>query len=929
MKEIKRNRLSSALIQALGAGVAATVVVTAAHAQQAQKVERIEVTGSNIKRVDAEASTPVLVISKEDIAASGKTNLAEYLQSLPVDGMGSLPTTFGNGFAAGATAISLRGLGANATLVLLNGRRLALYPRADDFQKMFSDLSSIPVEAIERVEILKDGASAIYGSDALAGVVNIILRKDFTGAIGKVEGGISSYSDAQSLKASVMVGGGDLAKDKWNGFVNLEYSKTDETHYRDRDRDWIGKGDTRQWGYDPLASQWTPGFRIGSTQSGAALQGAVRNGRTSGAWQNVTPCSTVPTAVTPTLAGDTGCSYDLGKWRSFLPELEAMQIFARGTLALSGGWEAYGELSYSQNKTGFDVTPLSVPGTIIGPYGIRGYGTGINVPEITLSPAHPDNPFGIPARFRYTFSEFGAQRRINEVDMSRFVVGIKGANWGWDFDAGYVHAESTLDQDYMVISVQGVMDAFSNPGSATFGYRMNRPGSNTQAQRDSLLTHGLSSAKTKLDVLDAKGSRELWNMDGGPAALALGGEWRKTYVNTPSQTGTADGSVFASYNGGYTQDEDVWAVYGELLLPVIKTLELSAALRYDHYDKFTSTTPKFSAKWTPIQQLALRASYAEGFRAPNAAESSAGHLAAFGSAGAYDPVRCPNGAGPLPGALASDCTGANVAGAGSGNPDLKPETSKSYNFGFIVEPVRNLTFGADFWKIKKKDAIQTISTQEAFFGPTVVRDPSTALPGIPNSGIALVVFAPYVNKGEAEVSGVDFDFGYRWTTQSSGRFKTDMHWTRTNTWKLIDGGVTTDYAGTHGNCDVSNCIGTPKDKVVATLSWDYQQFGLAALFNWRSSMSNYADTSGGECLYTFADGSDAPNGCKIPSFWTLDLSGRWDINKNMQLYGSIANLTDKVAPLDPTTYGAINYNPMDVSGAMGRYYRLGLKYTFK
>ncbi len=924
------KKLSVALAQIAGASVALTVVASAASAQQtAQSRERIEVTGSNIKRVDAETATPVLVISREEIANSGKTNLAEYLQSLPLDGMGSLPTTFGNGFAAGATAISLRGLGANATLVLLNGRRLALYPRADDFQKMFSDLSSIPVEAIERVEMLKDGASAIYGSDALAGVVNIILRKDFRGAIGKIEGGISRYNDAQSWKGGFIVGGGDLAKDRWNGFIDFEASKNDETHYRDRSRDWIGKGDTRPWGYDPLASQWTPGFRIGSTQSGAALQGAVRNGTRTGAWQNVTPCSTVPTAVTPTIAGDTGCSYDLGQWRSMVPDLEAMQIFARGTLALSGNWETYGELSYSKNKTKFDVTPLSVPGTIIGPYGIRGYGTGINVPELTLAASHPDNPFGVNARFRYTFSEFGAQRRINDVDTSRFVVGIKGANWGWDFDAGYVHAESTLDQDYTLISVQGVINAFSNPGSATFGYRMNRPDLNTQAQRDSLLTHGLSSAKTRLDVVDAKGSRELFNMAGGPAALALGGEWRKTYVNTPSQTGTADGSVFASYNGGYTQDEDVWAVYGEVLLPVIRNLELSAALRYDHYDKFTSTTPKFSAKWAPIQQVALRASYAEGFRAPNAAESSVGHLAAFGSAGAYDPVRCPNGAGPLPGALASDCTGANVAGAGSGNPDLKPEKSKSYNFGFIAEPFRNFSFGADWWKIKKKDAIQTISTQEAFFGPTVVRDPSTALPGIPNSGIALVVFAPYVNKGEAEVAGVDFDFSYRFITQSAGRFKVDTHWTRTNSWKLIDGGVTTDYAGTHGNCDVSNCIGTPKDKVIVALSWDMGPFGLTGIVNWRSSMKNTADKDSGECLYTFADGSDAPSGCRIPSFWTLDLSGRWDVTRALQIYGSVSNVTDKVAPLDPTTYGAINYNPMDVSGAMGRYYRLGLKYTFK
>lgn len=924
MKEIKRKQLPAALLLALGSMVAAD-----AYAQQAQKVEKIEVTGSNIKRVDAETAEPIIVINREEIQNSGKASVNEYLQTLSVNGMGALPTSFGNGFAAGATAISLRGLGANATLVLVNGRRLPLYPRADDFQKMFSDLSSVPMEAVERIEILKDGASAIYGSDALAGVVNIILRKDFTGVTASAEAGTSRYHDGNSYKANLLVGAGDLSRDKWNGFINIETSKSNEIHYRDRDRDWIGKGDTRPWGYDPLASQWTLGFRIGNTQDARAPQGAVRNGTTSGAWQNVTPCSSVPTAVRPTIAGDVGCSFDIGQWRSFLPENETTNIFARGTFAINANWEAYGEIGYSKSKTQFDVTPLSAPGTLIGPYGIRGYGTGINVPELTLAASHPDNPFGVAARFRYTFTEFGAQRRVNDTDASRIVVGIKGSSWGWDFDAGAVHAESTLDQDYTVLSTQGVIDAFNRPGSATFGYRMNNNAANTDAQRASLLTHGISHAKTKLDVLDARGSRELVTLPGGPLSLAIGGEYRKTYVNTPSQSGSENGSIFANYNGGFNQDDKVYAVYGELLAPVIKSVELSAAVRYDHYDKFDSTTPKVSAKWVPLPQLALRASYAEGFRAPNAAESSPAHLAAFGSAGAYDPIRCPNGAGPLPGAVASDCTGSAVAGAGSGNPDLKPEKSKNMNFGIIFEPIRDLSLGVDFWKIKKTDAIQTISTQEAFFLPTVVRDPSSALPGIPNSGTALVVFAPYVNKGEAEVSGVDFDFSYRWNMQAAGRMKADLHWTRTSSWKLIDGGVTIDYAGTHGNCDVTNCIGTPKDKVVASLSWDLGPFGVTGLVNWRSSMKNTADKDSSECLATFADGSDAPNGCRIPSFWTLDVSGRWNVTKALQIYGSVANLTDRVAPLDATTYGGINYNPMDVSGAMGRYYRLGLRYTFK
>lgn len=924
MNQIKK-KMPMAVVAALGLSVAVT---TPAYAQQAQRVEKIEVTGSNIKRVDSETAEPIIVITREELQNSGKATINEYLQTIAVNGMGALPTSFGNGFAAGATAISLRGLGANATLVLLNGRRLPLYPRADDFQKMFSDLSSVPMEAVERIEILKDGASAIYGSDALAGVVNIILRKDFTGAIGQAQLGTSRYSDGDSYKAGLIVGGGDINRDKWNGFINFEASKNDEIHYRDRDRQWIGKGDTRPWGYDPLATQWTPGYLIGSTASASNPAGVVRNGTSSGAWQLATPCANVSQRIVPTIAGDSGCSYDIGQFRSFLPETETMNIFARGTVAFNANWEAYGELSYSKSKTQFDVSPLATPGTLIGPYGIRGYGTGINVPELTLAASHPDNPFGVNARFRYAFTEFGAQHRINDTDATRIVAGIKGSAAGWDFDGGYVHAESTLDQDYTVLRTQGVLDAFNRPGSATFGYRFNNPAANTDAQRASLLTHGISHAKTKLDVIDARASRELMPLPGGSLALAIGAEYRKTYVNTPSQSGSEDGSIMANYNGGFTQDDKVYAAYGELLAPVIKGVELSGAVRYDHYDAFTSTTPKVSVKWVPLQQLALRASYAEGFRAPNAAESSPGHLAAFGSAGAYDPVRCPNGAGPLPGATAADCTGSAVAGAGSGNPALKPEKSKSMNFGFIFEPVKNLSVGADFWKIKKSDSIQTISTQEAFFLPTVVRSDNN-LPGIPNSGSALVVFAPYVNKGEAEVSGMDLDLSYMWNAQAAGRFKSDLHWTRTASWKLIDGGVTTDYAGTHGNCDVTNCIGTPKDKVVASLSWDRGPFGLTGLVNWRSSMKNTASKESDECLAVFADGEGAPDGCRIPSFWTLDLSGRWNVTKSLQVFGSIANVTDKVAPLDATTYGGMNYNPMDVSGAMGRYYRLGLRYTFK
>ena len=189
--------------------------------------------------------TPVQMITKEEIEQFRQGHLDGIPATLTPTGRVRCRRVFGNGFASGATAISLRGLGANATLVLVNGRRSHLTRAPTTVQQLFIDLSTIPLEAVERIEVLKDGASAIYGSDALAGVVNIILRKNFSGAVGKAEAGTSRYSDGNRAKAAVLVGGGDIASDKWNAFVNVEASKNSEIHYRDRDREHIGKGDVR------------------------------------------------------------------------------------------------------------------------------------------------------------------------------------------------------------------------------------------------------------------------------------------------------------------------------------------------------------------------------------------------------------------------------------------------------------------------------------------------------------------------------------------------------------------------------------------------------------------------------------------------------------------------------------------------------------
>lgn len=182
-----------------------------AMAQTAPTLQRVEVTGSNIKRVDAEKATSVQVLTREDIEKAGKSSVAELLQSLAVDNQSSVPVSFSNGFAKGGAGISLRGLGASSTLVLINGRRVALYGTADDGQKFFTDLHIIPAEAGDRIELLKDGASAIYGSNAIAGVVNIILRKNYVGTTAKASFGQSRYGDGTDTKVSITHGFGDLA----------------------------------------------------------------------------------------------------------------------------------------------------------------------------------------------------------------------------------------------------------------------------------------------------------------------------------------------------------------------------------------------------------------------------------------------------------------------------------------------------------------------------------------------------------------------------------------------------------------------------------------------------------------------------------------------------------------------------------------------
>lgn len=919
--KLRRAALPAGIALILAAPFAAQAQ-EAAPAEDATTLDKIVVTGSNIPRTSTETASPVQVITRQEIDRTGKNTVAEYLQTITADGAGSIPKSFGNGFAGGGAGVSLRGLGAGSTLVLLNGRRLAPFGLADDGQKVFTDLSTIPLEAVERIDVLKDGASAIYGSDAIAGVVNVILRKDFTGVVVKGSYGTSGDSDGNQRKGSITAGFGDLAEDDFNFFFSVEASKTDAIGVSDRrNRKWIGTGDTRPWGY-AVGTNLPGRITGGGTGAGGGPSGAAQNPGT-GLFESLPGCAALSSVTPQDPAG--GCLWDVGQFRDLSPQEEYINFFSRGTFAFNDNAELYTEFSYSKKKTEFHNTPSGVSGA----WGYPGGPVNANDPgpgATMLGAGHPDNPFGEAVRLRYTAFDVGPRTVNNESDLVRFLVGVKGTAGAWDYDVGLLHSETDLTNSRKgFLQYSHVLTALSDPNSPVGYWRIgDDSGLNSQALYDYISPTIMAKGETKLDIFDAKASRSLMDMAGGAMGLAVGLEWRKQSVSLTPQTFTDLGDIIGLGYSAYAGTEEVGSAYAELVAPVLESLELNAAVRVDSYKGGeTSTTPKLGVKWSPADWIALRGTYAEGFRAPNPAENGTGGLAAFSTAN--DPVRC-----AAPGHEPQDCDAGPIALITSPNPDLKPEKSKSYTVGLVLDPTPTTSLTLDAFRIKRTDEIFGGSSDAAIAagGANVIRG-TNDIPGTPNSGTILAVLVGYENASSTTVEGFDFDVRQRFDMGNAGKLSLDLQWTRINSFEREDvDGTRHEFAGTHGNCDVTNCIGTPKNRVNFGATWDIGSFSVSSVVNWRDSIKNVSEEADTDCANHFADGTDAPNGCELKSFYTIDLSARWRPTDAWEIFGSVANVTDRIAPLDPLTYGAINYNPLDFSGAIGRYYTIGAKYSF-
>ncbi len=694
-------------------------------------LERVEVTGSRIRRIDGETALPVQIIKREEIDRSG-VQTTEELLGLITANTGSQPEalSIGNDSNPGISSASLRGLGATRTLILLNGRRLENYAFADQGGSGV-DLHAIPLAALDRVEVLKDGASAIYGSDAIAGVINFITKNDFRGVEATVYRGDTQQGGGSKTRATATVGVGDLAVDRFNAFAIFDYQKKGELLARDRSF---------------TATDYRPGEGLDNTSNNSFPANIhVGPGR------YVNPAA--PTCTDVTVFDRGGCTFDTAKLVDILPPTEQWNVLARGTFAFDATHEIYVEGLYDRSRVRDVIAPTPVSFVLTD-------GTPIVLP--TTSPFYPTGLglTGDITDLRYRTVPLGPRIDDTVADQARVLVGTKGTAGAWDYDAsaGYnvSHVTDRLLSGY--IGTDAIANALASGLVNPFG----DSGPVGDALLASTEARGIARRATGITrSADLHASRDLMQLPAGPLSIALGVDARRESL---SQGLTALGSIATGSEapsiGGARSAE---AAYVELSVPIADGLDAQLALRDDHDSDFGSTlNPKVAVRWQPLRQVLLRASYGRGFRAPSLAELFTAQQTALTAFN--DPLRC----------IAGDCEALTNVRVG-GNPALRPERSEQGSAGIVFQPDRHVSVSIDFWRIHVGHQIAPLSADyalandSAFEGTNVFRGPvDPANPSLPGPVTELVLLNE--NLGTSRTRGFDVELALHSDATPVGRF---------------------------------------------------------------------------------------------------------------------------------------------------------------
>ena len=905
------------------------------------QTQTVTVTGSNVRRTDSETPSPVQVMTAQDIKNSGYTSVGDVLHNITANNMGSLSQSAPSAFAAGGSGVALRGLTVGATLVLIDGHRMASYPMPDDGERDFVDISSIPIDAIERIEVLKDGASAVYGSDAIAGVVNVILKKQFTGLTMSAETGMSSHGDGATQHASITGGIGDLSKDGQNAYISVEVRHANSILLKNRP--YLARTDWTPYGGANLTQGTDSGADSGASSGAGSGTGVLTD--TSG-----NPLAYYP-GCTATQAAADQCGYK-NPYQTLSPSTTNLDVMGRYTKNLAGGWQANFQGSMLRSEAHQVGLFNNAAATGVG---IGGNGGGLNLfhfgPGSAPTPAFPDSfPFvltvpstypgnttGDTANLLYDFTDIGPLEQTTVTTSYRAVAELAGSIGDWDINGsvGYTRA-ATKASFYHYIDFPAMQDAL-NSGS----YLVD--GTNSQAELDTVAPGASSTSTNDLYFVSARGGTTLADLPGGPLGLSIGADFTHRQLKELFPPSFVNGSQAIGIYSFAEGKQTVSAAYAEVVAPVTKQLELDVAGRVDHYDTTgTSATPKAGFKFTPVQEFTLRGTFSKGFRAPNPAEvGDAGSTSGF-VGNLHDPVYCPNGnvQPDLPAGMLDPC---NIAlqELQLSAPHLKPEKSTSFTLGTIFEPNKTYSATLDYYHITIRNQIISVGQlgqlgldDAAQLGTTIYRDSSQNI---------LYDTYPFINANTTTTSGVDLDVIGKYDLHEAGHLKAEVQVSYMIAYDLTAQGVTYHLAGTHGPAFVSEDTGTPRTRGAFTLTWGKGPFEIAGTVNYISHYS-VTDPSEGIPDCATALSSVFPNGnvpsqfCHVGSFTELNVVARYNWDEHLQLHAGVTNLLNKKAPYDLQTFGSPGngaeqggapYNPSyHQDGAVGPMITVGATYTF-
>lgn len=751
-------------------------------AAPAQKLQKVEVTGSSIKRVQDEGALPIQVITREDIERAGITSAEQLLATITANGTGADNLSSNTGIQLGSTdrnnngntSANLRGLGAASTLVLLNGRRVSTHGAKGNAV----DLNSIPLAAVQRVEVLKDGASAIYGTDAIGGVVNFILRKDYSGVELTAFTDITNDGGGNINRGSILAGWGDLAKNRFNVMASLTYDKQEKLAGSQRSFSngfQPGRGLSPDTTGTPFATQTGgAGTGIGGTFTtpnlGTGTQTFNRANLLSfqGRCDSIVQQSQYQFALWGNLGFRYGCAFDYTGQAILIQPVERTNVVSRATVQLAPEHTAFVEVvaSRSTSQKQFEQSQVTTSIAAGNAYPVTGpFYQNLSAFIPTFDPTKP-------IAYRWRCTDCGRRTIDSESDAHRFLLGLEGLVGTWDYKLGVStagnKANSVLGDGYMRNTDRNGVAGFNTALATGLINPWLLPGQ-TQTAAAMALINGAKAAGTSLfggeatlQQFDGAISGEVMALPAGPLAVAAGFDVRKESYKFRNDAVTTEVIRDAPFDAEFPKvSRNVKAIYAEAAVPIFAQLETTFAVRHDRYSDFGGTTnPKFSFKFTPTKDLLFRGSYNEGFRAPSFFQlyGATGESPVPGNIA--DPVLCP--LGNVTGADLTVCAIRPLSRTG-GNKSLKPETTEQWTIGIVTSPFAWMTASVDMWEVKRHDRIYELTPQQVVanfntFPENLVRGANGRL-----DGLGGYIQAGFVNAEGDITRGVDVSF------QANGR----------------------------------------------------------------------------------------------------------------------------------------------------------------